>query len=140
MDIISTILIALIITLLSLVLLVPVAWRMAKILAKVTESVAIFVYKLRKAVVTMFGAFKKQPEISEENKQAFDEFFDEWSTEIHASAEALKKENPELDNRIMEMRQMNRRQQDMLSAKHNIPAPMRAKPPRLGGAPRHEKF
>lgn len=51
----------------------------------------------------------------------------------------MKKENPELDNRIMEMRQMSRRQQDRLSTKHNIPAPMRARPPKLG-TPRHEKF
>ena len=56
----------------SMVLLIPVAWKMAKYIAKVNESVATFMYKLRKSITTVFVTFKKQPEISEENKKDFD--------------------------------------------------------------------
>ena len=40
MDIVSTILVTLVITLLSMVLLVPVAWRGAKFFSNIVESVA----------------------------------------------------------------------------------------------------
>ena len=59
MDILLTIVIALVVSLISIAFLMPVAWKMAKFSAKVVESVATFIYKLRKAIEIVFSSFRK---------------------------------------------------------------------------------
>ena len=111
MEIIITIGITLIVTLMSMVLLIPVVWRMVKYIARATESVANFMHKLRKSVNKVFGEFKKP------NKKT------SVSVKSTDKRESELTEDPELDNRIIEMRQAGRRNKSMLSAKHNISIP-----------------
>ena len=47
MNTLTTILVTLVVTLLALVLIVPVAWRSAKFVARIVESVTTFFYKLK---------------------------------------------------------------------------------------------
>lgn len=70
MGILTTILATLVVTLLALVLIVPAAWRSAKFVTRIVESVATFFYRLKYSLRATFNAFKRKPDTKEEAGEA----------------------------------------------------------------------